>query len=77
MTIDRAQVAVCVNMSVVLPNGYTGDWQSAIDQAFIFAKQKNITVNLTYAQQISFIIYPDMTDQEIELKKSSTFRIRM
>ncbi|MBK7362916.1 MAG: hypothetical protein IPJ01_11510 [Micavibrio sp.] len=52
-------------------NGYVGDYKTAIDEAYILAKQLNIGCLLNYANQYSFKIEPTMTQEYIdEMKKS-------
>ena len=52
-------------------NGYFGDYKSAIDEAYILAKQLNIGCSLNYANQYSFKILPTMTQDDIDKLKET------
>ena len=52
-------------------NGCFGDYKTAIDEAYILAKQLNIGCSLNYANQYSFKILPTMTQDDIEKMKEA------
>lgn len=61
---------IFLNLSVKM-NGYFGDYKTAIDEAYILAKQLNIGCSLNYANQYSFKILPTMTQDDIDKLKEA------
>lgn len=62
-------------MATVKQDGYFGDWQSALDEAFAKSREFNISIKVMYAGQYSFIITPDTTEEELTQMKSTTLVI--
>jgi len=61
---------IFLNLSVKM-NGYFGDYNSAIDEAYILSQQLNIGCSLNYANQYSFKILPTMTQEDIDKMKET------
>lgn len=65
---------ILLNLSVKL-DGYLGDYKSAIDEAYILAKQLNVGCLLNYKKQYSFKILPTMTQDDIDKLKETKIAI--
>lgn len=61
---------ILLNLSVKM-DGYSGDWKTAIDEAYILSKQLNVSCLLNYANQYSFKIHPTTTQVDIDKMKES------
>ena len=69
---ERKMENLLLNLSVKM-DGYFGDWKTAIDEAYTLAKKLNIGCSLNYANQYNFIIYPTMS--EIDINKLKETRV--
>lgn len=54
------------NILLNLTVKYSGDYKTAIDEAYILSKKLNIGCLLRYANQYSFTILPTMTQEDID-----------
>ena len=61
---------ILLNLSVNM-GGHSGNWKVAIDEAYSFSKQLNISCALNYANQWSFKIRPTMTQEDIDKLKET------
>lgn len=61
---------ILLNLSVKM-DGYFGDWETAIDEAYALAKKLNVGCSLNYANQYKFIIYPTMSESDIDKLKET------
>lgn len=61
-----------LDMSVILTDGYCGDWRAALDHAKRIATQLDIYVSVTYARQKRWLI---SKDTDIEALKAERITI--
>ncbi len=68
---------ILLNLSVETNDGYFGDWKSAIDESYALSKQLNIGCRLNYINQHIFLIYPTMSQLEINKLKETQIIIAL
>jgi hypothetical protein len=61
---------ILLNLNVKM-NGYFGDWQSAIDEAYELSKKLNVGCRLNYSGQYVFKIFPTTTEDDIVKMKAT------
>ena len=59
-----------LNLEVVRTSKYFGDRKAAIDEAYSLSKELNLKCCLNYVDQYTFIISPDMSEEDIEILKN-------
>ena len=62
-------------MRVHLPNGYHGDWRSALMEAHEVAQRLGVSVELSYANQKRWIITPNTAGEEMVAWASERFTV--
>ena len=61
--------ALCINTSVILSDGYTGDWKQALEEAKALSVQLGVPVSLSYAGQYRWLITKDTDIEEIKKQR--------